>query len=289
MNIRWYVVLTCAVSVACLSHPLASQEVSKQVPAAKQGNAIPDRLVALTFDDSAKTHYTNVRPILLKYGFRATFFITEGWDFATNKKDYMSWEEIRQLHLDGFEIGNHTRDHLAITDKSVDRLEDQLAAIDQKCESHGIPKPVTFAWPGNAFTPTAFPILQKHGIWFARRGGAPERSYDSGRGFAYEPGKDHPFLLPSAGDAKPKWELEDLVKGVEQAQKGKIAILQFHGAPDTAHDWVSTSLDKFEMYMRYLATEKYAVVALRELKPYVDGIETPQDPMAIIEARKKSQ
>ena len=42
---------------------------------------IPDKLVVLTFDDSAKSHYTVARPILLKYKFGATFFITEGFDF----------------------------------------------------------------------------------------------------------------------------------------------------------------------------------------------------------------
>ena len=75
---------------------------------------IPDKLVVLTFDDSAQSHFTIVRPILQKYNFGATFFITEGFDFPSNKQDYMTWEQISQLHKDGFEIGNHTRDHLGI-------------------------------------------------------------------------------------------------------------------------------------------------------------------------------
>lgn len=67
---------------------------------------IPEKLVVLTFDDSAKTHSTIVAPILKKYGFGATFFVTEGFDFPDNKIDYMTWKEIAQLHRDGFEIGN---------------------------------------------------------------------------------------------------------------------------------------------------------------------------------------
>ncbi len=244
-----------------------------------------DRVVVLTFDDSAKTHFTTVRPILLKYGFNATFFITEGWDFATNKKDYMTWEEIAQLHRDGFEIGNHTRDHMGVTDKTKDRLEEQLQAIDDHCKEHGIPKPISFAWPGNSTTQAAFPILEKHGIRFARRGGAPERSYESGQGFAFEPGKDHPLLLPSAGDAKPKWELADFIEAAKQAQGNRIAILQFHGVPDTAHAWVSTATDKFDAYMHYLAVEKYRVVALRDLLDILPPSDPPQDPMAIIQTR----
>ncbi|MBM4076740.1 MAG: polysaccharide deacetylase family protein, partial [Planctomycetes bacterium] len=37
---------------------------------------IPDKLVVLTFDDSVKSHFTQARPILKQYGFKATFFIT---------------------------------------------------------------------------------------------------------------------------------------------------------------------------------------------------------------------
>src|SRR5215218_5514003 len=89
---------------------------------------VPDRLVVLTFDDASKSHYTVARPLLKKYGFGATFFVTEGWDFATNKTDYMTWDEIAQLHKDGFEIGNHTRDHTGITAKSVRDLAAQVKA-----------------------------------------------------------------------------------------------------------------------------------------------------------------
>src|SRR3954452_11361634 len=100
---------------------------------------VPDRLVVLTFDDSAKSHFAVARPVLKRYGFGATFFITEGFHFATDKASYMTWEEIRALHDDGFEIGNHTRDHMGVTTRSVDRLGDQLRAIERRCEEAGIP------------------------------------------------------------------------------------------------------------------------------------------------------
>lgn len=253
---------------------------------AKPAAAIPNKLLVLTFDDSAKSHFTIVRPLLKEHGFGATFFITEGFDFRDNKKDYMTWEEIRTLHNDGFEIGNHTRDHLGITDKTVDKLDGQLAGIEEQCRAHGIPAPVTFAWPGNAMTPAAFSILRKHGILFARRGGSPEYPYDEGRGFALERGKDHPLMIPSAGDARPKWSLPDFTRAAEQARDGRIAVLQFHGVPDTAHDWVSSSQQNFEAYMKYLKLEGYTVIALRDLQKYVDPAIDPADPNAIIEARK---
>lgn len=247
---------------------------------------IPDRLVVLTFDDSSKSHFTVARPLLKEYGFGATFFITEGFDFKENKRDYTTWDEIRQLHEDGLEIGNHTRDHLGITDKTVDRLDEQLEGIELQCKAHGIPSPTTFAWPGSATTPAAFAVLQKHGIQFARRGGAPEYPYEEERGFAFEPGSDHPLLLPSAGDARPKWAIQDLIRAAEQARDGRSAILQFHGVPDTAHDWVSSSQQNIEAYLKYLHLEKFKVLALRDLQEYINPQIVPTDPNAIIDARE---
>ena len=247
---------------------------------------IPDKLLVLTFDDSVKSHFTVVRPILKKYGFGATFFITEGFDFPDNKTDYMTWEEISQLHQDGFEIGNHTRDHMGISENTVGQLAEQLAGIDEQCQRHNIPRPTSFAYPGNATTPQAFSILNKHGIRFARRGGAPEFPYKEGRGFAYEPALDHALLIPSAGDARPDWELEDFIRAAEQAKYGRIAVLQFHGTPDTAHAWVNTPRAKFEAYMRYLAINEYTVIAMRDLAKYVDPAIAPRNPKEVIQDRQ---
>jgi peptidoglycan/xylan/chitin deacetylase (PgdA/CDA1 family) len=248
---------------------------------------IPDKLVVLTFDDASKSHYTVARPLLKKYKFGATFFVTEGWDFATNKKDYMTWEEIKQLHDDGFEIGNHTRDHMGVTPKTVGDLTAQLKGINQRCKEHGIPQPTSFAYPGNAIAKEGLSVLKDMGIKFARRGGSPEYPYKEGRGFAYEPGLDHPLLVPTAGDARPTWTLDDLKRAIGQAKHGKVAVLQFHGVPDTAHDWVTTSTEQFEKYLKYLADEKCTVIAMRDLAKYVDPDVAPNDPWGVIEDRKK--
>jgi len=76
------------------------------------------------FDDSSASHYRVARPLLKRYGFGATFFITEGFSFLTNKLDYMTWEQIGQLHRDGFEIGNHTRDHLGVSDRTLGQVRE---------------------------------------------------------------------------------------------------------------------------------------------------------------------
>ena len=248
---------------------------------------VPDKLVVLTFDDASKSHYTVARPLLKKYGFGATFFVTEGWDFATNKTDYLTWDEIARLHKDGFEIGNHTKDHMGVTSRSVRDLSAQVKGINDRCRQHGIPPLVSFAYPGNAIAKEALPALADLGIKFARRGGAPEHPYKDGCGSAYEPGLDHPLLIPSAGDARPHWTLDDFKGAVALARHGRIAVLQFHGVPDTAHDWVTTSRDQFEAYLKYLADHRYTVIALRDLAKYVDPAVVPSDPFGAIEDRRR--
>jgi len=248
---------------------------------------VPDKVVVLTFDDASKSHYTVVRPLLLKHKFGATFFITEGWDFATNKTDYMTWDQIAALHHDAFEIGNHTRDHKGVSEKSIPDLPAQVLAINARCQEHGIPRPVSFAYPGNAFAKEALPALKELGFLFARRGGSPEYTYEQGRGIAYEPGLDHPLLVPTTGDARPTWTLDNLKAAVAEARQGRIAVLQFHGVPDTAHSWVNTSPERFESFMQHLADERYTVIALRDLARYADPEVKPQDPLGVIEDRKK--
>lgn len=248
--------------------------------------AVPDKLVVLTFDDSSASHYAVARPVLKRYGFGATFFITEGFTFGKNKTDYMTWEQIAELHRDGFEIGNHTRDHLGITEKNVSRLVEQLDAINARCREHGIPRPVSFAWPGNKFHLTALPVLQQAGIRFARRGGEPEVPYAVGGGPAYEPGADHPLLIPTTGDARPTWSLENLRRAVAMARDGRIAVLQFHGVPDGEHPWVNTPRERFEEYMAWLHAEGFKVIAMRELARYVDEKSLPTNPLEIMERRK---
>ena len=248
---------------------------------------IPEKLVVLTFDDAKASHYTVVRPILKKYAFGATFFITEGFSFRTNKEDYLTWDQIAELHRDGFEVGNHTRDHKGVTPANLPGLREQVEAINAQCAAHGVPTPVSFAYPGNSIEPGALKVIEELGFRFARRGGAPEYPYEEGNGVAYEPGRDHPLLLPSAGDARPFWTLQNLKRAVSQARDGRIAILQFHGAPDLEHPWVHTPSERFEEYMKYLHSEGFTAIALRDLAQYVDWRHKPDDPWRIIDQRRR--
>jgi peptidoglycan-N-acetylglucosamine deacetylase len=247
-----------------------SGAIASFVPSASaRETAVPDKLVVFTFDDSVKSHATYVAPRLKKLGFGATFFITEGFDFPTNKTGYMTWEEIAGLHEMGFEIGNHTARHANAAEQTREALRADLELIERRCREHGLPTPTSFAYPGNGIGGVVVEVLKERGYRLARRGGAPEFPYEGGQGVAFDPRKHSPLSIPSAGDARPAWKLEDFVRAVSQAKDGKIAVLQFHGVPDREHPWVSTEAEQFEKYLSYLKENAYTVLALRDVAKYL--------------------
>lgn len=232
---------------------------------------IPDGLICLTFDDGVKSQHDFVAPMLEDAGFGATFYISEGLRFLDDKTRYMTWDEIADLDRRGFEIGNHTRAHTAVTRQTGEELLQDIAHIDLRCEEHGIAKPTTFCYPGYAHSPGAVNVVRRHGFDFARRGTEPEVPYDreGGRGPAYDPAVHDPLLIPTTGAAGPHYSDDDFKASVDLAVDGRICVLALHGVPDLDHAWVNTDPDVFERYIAYLADNGFTVIALRDLKRYV--------------------
>jgi peptidoglycan/xylan/chitin deacetylase (PgdA/CDA1 family) len=236
--------------------PVTHSEEVQSAPAL----TVPDKVVALTFDDASASHATFVAPLLKKYGFGATFFVCEFPPDFDDKTKYMSWEQIAELHRMGFEIGSHTRTHKHVNKMRPGELEAELGYIERKCEELGMPRPVTFAYPAYVSTPEAVRTLVERGYVFSRVGG----------GRAFHPGTDDPALVPSfSTTGTDEKSAERVLATLREARDGRIVVLTVHGVPDTAHPGVTTAPELFEKYLRFLKGEKYTVVALRDLAKYL--------------------
>ncbi|MGE0885598.1 MAG: polysaccharide deacetylase family protein [Blastocatellales bacterium] len=250
-----------------------------RITAKQARKPVPQKTVVLTFDDAVKTHLTVVAPLLKQFGFRATFFITQKW---MDDPDYfLTWEEVARIHRMGFEIGNHSWTHSDFGKvETGKKLGEELEMVEKELAGVGVPKPVSFAWCGNAFGPEAMEQLRRRGYAVARRGMQPELPYGEIQvGPALQVKKHHPLLIPTTGDAYPGWTIDHFKKVLLSAKPGEIVVLQFHGVPDEKHPWVNTPSTAFREYMSYLKDNGYHTLALRDLLQYYDLSHLPDDPL----------
>lgn len=217
--------------------------------------------VVLTFDDCPKSHLQTVAPMLKKFGFGATFFVTrfeDGW--RTKHGDtLLTLEEVKQLHEMGFEIGNHTWNHAGGMDRmSAEEIGEEVDRLDAWLASAGIPRPTSFAYPGGPYRENVVPVLKARGYRCAR---------------AVAPGnvvlgETDVFNVPST--AMVEGNPGALYHGLQgpnpgDVPEGSIPVYVYHGVPDRVHPWCNVEAQTFEAQMRFLAGRGYRVVALRDV------------------------
>jgi biotin operon repressor len=100
------------------------------------GMSHPSKVVILTFGDTLKSQFTNAKPILDKYGFKGSFFITCLW-VGSSKSD-LTWQDISALQKDGHDIESKTMSHRMMTHLSPSDLNHEIAGSKKCLADHGI-------------------------------------------------------------------------------------------------------------------------------------------------------
>ena len=111
---QWFNSLLFAIVLLFVAAQFGCSNCSRSVATGTAGRQrIPDKLVVLAFDDGVKSQATIAAPILKRYGFGASFFVTDAAKYfdAWHDENYMNWDNIKKLSDDGFEIANHTCRH----------------------------------------------------------------------------------------------------------------------------------------------------------------------------------
>ncbi len=82
--------------------------MGKAVEALVAGEDIPARTVVLTVDDGYLSFYEHGLPMLKEFGYKATVYVNTA---NVGHPDYLGWDHIREMHDQGYEIGNHSHGH----------------------------------------------------------------------------------------------------------------------------------------------------------------------------------
>jgi hypothetical protein len=109
------------------------------------------KFAILTFDGGDKTQYINAKPILDKYGFKATFYVVCNYAQKAsieNASDRMNWNEIMELYEQGHDVGAKSKNVFGVDEVSLTRSQ-YLISESKKClQDHGI-NATSFVYPFN--------------------------------------------------------------------------------------------------------------------------------------------
>lgn len=91
------------------SHHFNVVSLGALVDALRQGEPLPDKTVAITFDDAYASVYESAYPLLKKRGWPFTFFVNTA---AVGQSSlFVSWDQLREMSKNGATIANHTTEH----------------------------------------------------------------------------------------------------------------------------------------------------------------------------------
>jgi peptidoglycan/xylan/chitin deacetylase (PgdA/CDA1 family) len=154
-----------------------------------QGKPLRRRTAVVTFDDGYRDNYTVALPVLKEVGVRATFFVSTGF-IGTNRGflhdagvsngpderpedeqvcyPKLTWDDLRDMEEDDFEIGSHTVNHvnLGSADEQAIACEvtNSLSALNHQLGAR--PRAFSFPWgkPEN-IPPSAFESVAAAGYY----------------------------------------------------------------------------------------------------------------------------
>lgn len=158
----------------------------KLVETLRNGEEVPERTVALTFDDAYRSVHEEVFPRLQERGWPFTVFA------ATNPIDkgigvYMSWDDLRELEAAGITIANHSVRHEHMVRRRSGESEDEWrkrlrreitdaqARLEEELEA-----PVRlFAYPFGEYSPPVQRLVGELGfVGFGQQSGAIDADSD---------------------------------------------------------------------------------------------------------------
>ena len=187
-----FTVVVALSTVTSTAFFLPAISYSKLSPTPSSNNITNTKVVILSFDDNRKGDFTYAKPILDKYGFKATFFIICG---KTTDKGAMNWQEIASMQSDGMDIESHTMTHKHLNHLSANALNFEIAGSKQCLANHGY-NTTSFAYPYDEGADNATVVNTVAKYYDLARTGSEPLMFLNCNGFKNHPQTDCKTYLP---------------------------------------------------------------------------------------------
>lgn len=113
--------------------------------------SMPEKRVAITFDDGYSDFYREAFPILSRHGFSATVFLATAFvgnsSVRFKEKDCLTWPEVRELQKHGISFGSHTVNHPQLHDLDNSDIKNEITRSKQTIEQETGRAVESFAYP----------------------------------------------------------------------------------------------------------------------------------------------
>ena len=249
-----------------------------------------NKVVVLTFDDGFKSQYTNAKPILDTYGYKASFgIICED----IGKADHMGWEEINTLEDEGHDIGAHSMTHRSMTEIPTEEMQVEVSGSKQCLIDNGIEDVVYFSYPKNegSADKTVVETVSQHydlgrtgndPLMYLRCDGFTESTQTDCRTYTEDGeltfvnrysimgwSQDSDRMRESLDDFQTRQMFIKVMKSAtnyntDSGITNAIPIIIYHSIDNTGRNY-STTIDLFESEMRYLHDNGFTVLTMADL------------------------
>ncbi len=122
---------------------------------------LPNNTIGISVDDADRSFLTAAWPKLKEKGFPVTLFVTTS-TIVENNKNYLNWDEIRQLKAEGVEIGAHSHTHEHSADYTLEELRKEIEKSNKIFLKEIGKTPDLYAYPYGEADEKIFDLLKKY-------------------------------------------------------------------------------------------------------------------------------